>query len=267
MRKYIIFIIVFVVNLSNIFAHDSFIKHGEDIMAVFGFERNTLLFNRSKDTKNNTSWVKYISTDMIDNTRFHKELEQQHVGLNLTHPNTHRLLFHWGYNAEPWSDELEEHIRKYCEGYDLNVESNLRIFKAKIKEEQRRRNRDMNEKTERLFGFAHGGTDAKYARFFIAMAVNIHILGDHQSDNSVFTGLMKLETLIGQIVIELRNLDQIRSRKLIQGITLINKQQANPQKKADALMIYLKNNMPFFVKEAQNGQIKRRLEGRGFYLR
>ena len=267
MKKYIIFTIVFILNLSNILAHDSFIAHGEDIMAVFGFDKNVLLFNRSKDTKNNTSWVKYISSDMIDNKKFHTELESQHAGLKISTPNYHRLLFHWGYNAEPWSDELEEHIRKYCEEYDLNIESNLRIFKAKIKDEQRRRNRDMNEKTERLFGFAHGGTDAKYARFFIAMAVNIHILGDYQSDNSVFIGLMKLESLIGQIVIELRNLDQIRSRKLIQDITLINKQQANPQKKADALMVYLKNNMPSFVKEAQNGQIKRRLESRGFYLR
>ena len=62
--------IVFVCSI-DLLAHSGFIQHGEDIMAVLGLEHDTRLFNRSKDTKSNNSWVKFISSDMIDNTDFH----------------------------------------------------------------------------------------------------------------------------------------------------------------------------------------------------
>ena len=61
----------------NIMAHSSFIEHGEDIVAVFGFEHNIKIFNRSKD-KSNKSWVKIISKDMIDKVDFHKQLEEKY---------------------------------------------------------------------------------------------------------------------------------------------------------------------------------------------
>lgn len=68
------------------FAHSGFIQHGEDIVAVLGLEYNTKIFNRSKDTKNNNSWVKFISSDMIDNTDFHKELESSYPGFSIKGP-------------------------------------------------------------------------------------------------------------------------------------------------------------------------------------
>lgn len=42
------------------------------------------------------------------------------------------------------------------------------------------------------------------------------------SDNRVLEGLEDFNNLVGQIVITFRNLDNIKSRELIKGITKIN---------------------------------------------
>lgn len=254
----------------NVEAHSSFIAHCEDMMAVFGFEYNTKLFSRSKDTKNNNSWMKFISLDMIDNTNFHRTLEQKYRNFTIATPQYHRLLFHWAYNAIPWSNALEKHVIEYCRKNKFNKleeKDIIKKIKQEIKNEQARRNREMNNKTERLFGFAHGGRDAKNALFFTAMAYNVHLLGDQQSDNSCFDGVTDVENLIGQIINTLRMLDNVKSKPLEKQITIINKRYSDPQKKADALMNYLKQAVPAFVKNAQNGSIARRLEKKGFRLK
>lgn len=132
--------------------------------------------------------------------------------------------------------------------------------------EQKRRNKSLNSKTEELFGFAHGGRDAAFARFFAAMAYNIHLLGDYESANSIFDGLCGLNNLIGMIVVEIRNLDNKASKEIIKGITQINNTVKDDQEKTDKLMAYLKVNLPKFISKAQNGSIKRRLEKKDFYL-
>lgn len=234
-------------------AHDNWSAHVDDMMAVFGFQED----------KNLKTWMKFISSDMIDKPNpFYKELCKRHPGFSCNH----RLLFHWGYNAEPWNRDLEERIKKYCDDYDLNLESNLRIFKSELKTEQKRRNRILNKKTEDLFGFAHGGREASYANFFCSMAYNTHLLGDYMSDNSekYLKGLMPINNLIGTIVADIQSLDKSTSKSIISGITHINKIYPNQQKKADALMAYLQLHLPTFIKQAQKGSIKRRLEGRGF---
>ncbi len=247
------------------FAHSGFIQHGEDIVAVLGLEYNTKIFNRSKDTKNNNSWVKFISSDMIDNTDFHKELESSYPGFSIKGPKRHRLLFHWAYDTEPWNEELERLFVEHCEIYDLNIETNLRILKAKIVSEQKRRNKLIEKKTQEVFGFGEGGKEGRiYTHFFSSMAYNIHILGDYTSDNTVLDGLFGFEKLIGRIVIELRNLDYTNSKSIINGITQINKKNIDVQEKADLLMTYLKQEVPLFIQSACNGSIKRKIEGQGF---
>lgn len=247
-----------------IFAHSGFILHGEDIMAVLGLENNTKLFSRSKD-KSNNSWVKFISSDMIDNTDFHKELEASYPGFSIKGPNRHRLLFHWAYDAEPWNDELERLVKEYCEIKDLNIESNLRVFKSKIISEQRRRNKLITKKTQEVFGFEEGGKQGRvYTHFFSSMAYNIHILGDYTSDNTVLDGLFGFDKLIDRIVVELRNLDYTNSKQIVNGITQINNRNIDVQKKADILMAYLKQEVPHFIQSACNGSVKRRIEGQGF---
>ena len=247
-------------------AHGSFVEHGEDIVAIFGFEYNTKIFNRSKDASNK-SWVKFISSDMIDKKEFHYSLEKKYPNLKLYEIKNHRLLFHWAYQAKPWSSALESHIRKYCRDYNLNADEIIQKIKEDVRVEQKRRNKKMNEETEKLFGFAHGGKDASFANFFVAMAYNIHLLGDQQTNNTIFAGVATVESLIGQFVNLLRNLDTIESKDIIIGITKINNKFTNSHEKADALMEYLKSTVPTLIKRAQNGSIARRLESNGIKLK
>ena len=154
-----------------------------------------------------------------------------------------------------------EHLFK-----NIDIDSTIRVFKQEIKDEQKRRNRLINGKTEALFGFAHGGTDAKFAEFFASTAYNVHLIGDYTSDNSDLEGLQKLEDIIGLIVIELRKLDDKLAIPIIKEITVINKEipSSSPQKKADMIMACLKKNVPYFIRYAREGSIYRRLSNKGF---
>ncbi len=237
--------------------HSSWEAHAKDVMDVLGMEWNGRKSPKNVEIKR---WLYFLSSKMIDDTSFHKELMVKHKKFqNIGTPRKHRILFHWGYNAEPWNTSIQQEVITYCEQYDLNVESNIRIFKSELIAEQRRRNKKINSETEKLFGFSHGGKDASYARFFAAIAYNVHILGDYTSDNTELTGLQPINALIGQIVIEIRNLDNIESKSLIKGITLINKKYSNSQTKADVLLAYLKSRLPAFIKNANNGSLYRRL--------
>lgn len=249
------YVILFsIVICQDILAHSGDV-HVNEMMAVFGFQDNPKL----------RAWMKFISYDMIDNYHpFYNELKRRHPGFICSN---HRYLFHWGYNAKPWNNYIEQNVKRYCEQYDLNIESNIRIFKSELVSEQKRRNRILNSKTEELFGFAHGGRDATYANFFCSMAYNIHLLGDYMSDNTILEGLPNINTLIGSFVGDLRRIDKYSCRLIILKITYINKRFSNPQKKADVLMAYLKQSIPSFLKQAEKGNIRRRLEGRGYRFR
>ncbi len=244
------------------YAHGGWEEHARDVMTVFGFEWDARKAFNNGAIKD---WIKFISSDMIDNVDFHKKLAHNHPGFqDISNANKHRILFHWGYDAKPWNAEIEEEVKTYCEQYDLNFESNLRVFKSEIRDEQRRRNREINNRTETLFGFAHGGKDASYARFFAAMTYNIHILGDYTSDNTQLRGLQELNTLIGQIITELRNFDDVQSKLITRKLTTINRTGVDNQLKADELLACLKRTVPQFLKTANNGAIYNRLVRKGF---
>jgi len=229
-----------------------------------GLNNNARLFNRSKDTQNNHSWVKFISSDMIDNVDFHKILEKRHPGFNISGPKSHRFLFHWAFESEPWNEELETRVKEYCDTYDLNIESNIRVFKDEILYEQKRRNRLIKEKTKEAFEFAGGGTQEYiYVHFFASMAYNVHILGDYTTDNQELNGLCNFDKLVGEFVVELRKLDYANSKQIINGITQINYKNINVQSKADMLMKYLKQQVPTFIIFAQKGNLRRLLVGKG----
>lgn len=239
---------------TNLNAHSSWIAHADDMMAVLGFEESSEIRN----------WMKFISSDMIDQPgSFYDELKTRHPGFTCKH----RALFHWGYNAVPWNYEIERKVKIYCEQYNLNYDSNIRVFKSELIAEQKRRNRLINLKTESLFGFAHGGKDAQYAVFFASMAYNIHLVGDHMSDNTDFDGVQKLENVIGLIVISLKNFNLNGSKNVIKNITAINRKYQSSTLKADALMKLLKQEVPDVIKKAQDGSIKRRIENKGFRFR
>lgn len=246
-------LILFVLVLpTRLYSHGSYTDHVNDMYAVFGFERNPKL----------DKWMKFISSDMIDKPgSFYKQLQEKYPGFQCKH----RLLFHWGYDKRPWSDALENRVVAYCNECNKSRDSIIPLFKEDLKIEQKRRNRLINQKTEELLGFAHGGRDAVYARFFASTAYNIHLLGDYTSDNIDLEGVENIVVVIESIVKSIKDLDKRISIPLIKGIQDIAKtNHFDVQKKADTLMAYLKKYMPLFILKAQEGSIARRLEKRGF---
>lgn len=258
----------------NIWCHGSWTYHKDDMMAVLGFDPNFM------GNEPLTEWMRYISSDLIDKTDFHKYIKSKY-GIDYT-SYRHRYLFHWGYDSKPWNNNIERRIRQYCEQNDKDVEQYTQAIQDEIRQEQKRRNRELNKRTEDLFGFAHGGRDAQYARFFAAMAYDVHILGDYEPDNTLLGGLQNFDSLIGHIETLLRTIDPQVAKPYIKGIRAINnglddpkeikvasrscnlKSNNSQQVKACKLMAYLKINIPKFIDKACNGSIKRRVENKGF---
>lgn len=250
----IIISLFFLVNPLNMTAHSGWQEHAKDMREVLGLQASAML----------NEWMKFISSDMIDKPNpFYNNLKERFPWFSCKH----RFLFHWGYDANPWNKELENKVLRYCEINELNKETYLRIFKTELRNEQKRRNRQINQKTEMLFGFAHGGRDASYAHFFAAIAYDVHLLGDYMTDNRDLEGLPEFNSLIGLIITELRKLDNNVFKDLaIQAeINSINRCSiVNTQKKADAIMKCLKRKVPLLIRKGQNGSIYRRLCNKGF---
>ena len=106
-------------------------------MAVLGLKNNPILFNTVSDD----SWIKFISSDMIDATEFHKKLDSEYEGLHLAISNNHRLLFHWAFNAKPWNKHLEDYLDRYCKKYGKDPIVTKNEIRRKITDEQGRRNK------------------------------------------------------------------------------------------------------------------------------
>ena len=127
-------------------------------------------------------------------------------------------------------------FKVYCRLNYIDEEKTINEIKLLVKSEQKRRNHKINEETEKIFGFAHGGIDAKYAQFFASMTYNVHLLGDQQPDNRIFVGVANVNTLISQIIISLRMLDSTKSKPLEKELTILNKQNINSHEKATLVM-------------------------------
>ena len=236
-------------------AHSNVEAHIRDMRAVFGF-RDGRAGPKNTEIR---EWMRFISSDMIDKTEFHDSLKAE-CGFDCTSPKLHRLLFHWGYNSKPWSDALERRVRRFARDNKIQEDSIVTVIKEKVRTEQKRRNRKVNEMTEDLFGFAHGGTAARFANFFASIAYDVHLIGDYMTDNSCLEGLQGLDSVVGDMVNRIRAVDNIKGKNIIRGITAINMESGDVQKKADKLMAYLKQEMPKFIKEAREGYIYRRLK-------
>ena len=76
-------------------------------------------------------------------------------------------------------------------------------------------------------------------------------------------GLQGLDSVVGDMVNRIRAVDNIKGKNIIRGITAINMESGDVQKKADKLMAYLKQEMPRFIKEAREGNIYRILKSNG----
>ncbi len=208
-------------------------------------------------------WLRFISHDMIDEHTFGDNLNREfQLGIKAGEGG-HRMFFHWPYNSEPWNKEIENRL-KYASSTEKEFRDNLVLIKARLVEEQRRRNAAINNKTRSLFGFEKGGAEGKIVNRISSLVYNVHILGDYMSDNKNFYGLPDFNILVKAILEDIRTIadSPVISNPLQKKIEQIK--GSDNQKKADELMKILLEECPLVLKEARGGMIKRRLEKRGF---
>lgn len=249
---------LFLLQMSS-WAHESWQQHAEDMYQVFGFERNEEL----------TDWMRFVSSVLIDNYNteyafsnddkpfdFYLYLQEKYPGFQCKH----RLLFHWGYNSRPWSSYLQEKVENY--GWPDEMVQELQ---ADLVAEQKRRNAFSNEYTENLFGFAHGGKEARVARVLISIAYDVHILGDYESDNIDLDGLQDIGSVVGDIIDNLNALDNQQCSALRKQLRdTLRDPKYEIQDKAAVLLDLLKNNFSILLQNADEGKIAAHLNARGF---
>lgn len=175
----------------------------------------------------------------------------------------HRYFFHWGYQCNPWSDDLLSFLP---DKVTLNP-MRLSAFKNAVRKEQQRRNRITNAETERILGFGSTGRQASYANAFIAILYDVHLLGDYESVN--IEGLAPVHVIVAELSNSIRTIDSSRASDLISQLRKLANGLGNEREKAALVLMYLKDNLPKFIYEADDGRVNMRkhFEKRGFQFK
>ena len=216
-------------------------------------------------------WLGMITSDLIDNywgkecEEFGGRLFYDYLREEFGFRCKHRLLFHWGFNARPWTDDLEAKIQRYSWYSD---EQTVKRFKAAFVTEQARRNRQANEWTERTFGLASSGKESAWANGLIAIVYDVHLLGDYvPEDNRDFDGVTKPSVVVGDIINALRRIDSSRSRELEKELSSIARNAPDEHQMAKELIALLQARLPAFLLKANGGALKQKFLAKGFVLK
>lgn len=213
-------------------------------------------------------WLGMITSDLIDNY-WGKECDEfggrnfyNYLRDEFGFRCKHRLLFHWGFNARPWTDELEKKISKYAWYSDSKT---VERFKQAFIIEQARRNRQANEWTERTFGFISSGKESSWANGMIALMYDVHLLGDWEpDDNSDFDGVTPPSKIAADIVNALRRIDTPQSRQIEKMLSDIIKTSDDECTMAVQMINTLQKMIPPFLLSANDGALKLKFEMKGY---
>lgn len=260
-RKGFIIALLLIISQVSSWAHGSWEQHADDMYEVLGLERNEKL----------TEWMRFVSSVLIDNNNadcafsdngepfdFYLYLKEKYTGFQCKH----RLLFHWGYNSRPWSLYLQNKV----EGYGWS-EATIQAFQADLIAEQKRRNSFANNYTEDVFGFAHGGKEARVARVIISVVYDVHLLGDYEPDNTDLDGLQDLGSVVGDIINNINALDKQEGSVLCKQLRRISQDNnCEVQEKAALLMNLLKEKFGDFLRTAEDGNIAKHFNKQGFFF-
>lgn len=261
LRKYILIVFLLIISHISSFSHASWEQHADDMYEVLGLERNEKL----------TDWMRFVSSVLIDNNNtdnafsddgkpfdFYLYLKDKYSGFQCKH----RLLFHWGYNSRPWSTYLQNKVIGY--GWSDTM---IRDFQADLVAEQKRRNGFANNYTENVFGFKHGGKEARFARAIISVVYDVHLLGDYEPDNIDLEGLQEIGAVVGDIINNINALDKQTGVILCKQLKKISQNpNYNVQEKASILLNLLKENFSSFLRAAENGEIGDKLNAQGYFF-
>lgn len=261
LRKYVLIALLSLICPVLSSAHGSWEQHADDMYEVLGLERNEKL----------TNWMRFVSSVLIDNNNadyafsdngepfdFYAYLKEKYPGFQCKH----RLLFHWGYNSRPWSSYLQDKV----EGYGW-PDTMIQSFQADLVAEQKRRNGYANHYTEDVFGFEHGGKEARVARVLISIVYDVHLLGDYEPDNTDLDGLQDISSVVGDIINNINALDKKNGSALCKQLRKMSQsQEYDVQDKASVLLRLLKDNFGNFLMVAQDGKVAAHLKKQGFFF-
>lgn len=261
LRKYVLIALLSLICPVLSSAHGSWEQHADDMYEVLGLERNEKL----------TNWMRFVSSVLIDNNNadyafsdndepfdFYLYLKEKYPGFQCKH----RLLFHWGYNSRPWTPYLQDKV----EGYGWS-DTMIQSFQADLVAEQKRRNGFANHYTEDVFGFEHGGKEARVARVLISIVYDVHLLGDYEPDNTDLDGLQDISSVVGDIINNINALDKKNGSALCKQLKKISQSQENGvQDKATVILNLLKDSFGDFLKVAQDGEVAAHLNKQGFFF-
>lgn len=218
-------------------------------------------------------WLKTITEELIDE---HNRIPIKEYGgltfyqyltsrfdFKLSFGN-HRILFHWGYNANPWNKELEQYVIQ-----NNWSEEKIRLFKDAIRAEQKRRNTIANSEAEKVFGFSNAGKEAGWANGILAIVYDIHLLGDYvPEDNRNFRGVTEPSEVAKDIIKSIQRIDRSKaSKKIIESIRIAVSQYSDQNHLATQILKVLQEEMPAFLLSAQDGALKRRFKQKGYKLK
>lgn len=278
-KKLLITTLLFTLSQPTLLAHKKSKMHIDDMLEVLGFKAE----GKPMDPCNNQikEWAQLITDNIDIHTEFGNALKAKFPGFTYQNMD-HRFLFHWAYNDEAWTNDLEQKAKdvyhlpseKYAEQYG-NYYRFREVFKRIIREEQQKRKEKIEKKTREVFGFENGGIGARYCNCFASFAYNIHLLGDYMPDNKVLYGLTNMKHLLDKICEDVHNFAKYGNTdsniktalKIINAINQINNTitDENKQQKAEEVMILLKREIPSLIKDLSHGAIKDKLENRMGY--
>ncbi len=251
------------------FAHPNAKLHVMEMYSVLPFATD-VKGNIPKENLKIKLWLQTITSDLIDNYKgepiedFDNLNFYDYVKREFGFACKHRLLFHWGYNALPWSDDLERKISKYT-WYD-NPSEVVR-FKDCLVREQQRRNNIANRVTEDTFGLAHYGKEAGWANAILAIVYDVHLLGDYVlTDNHDFDGVTPPSKVCGDIINALRKIDKVGGETIVKKIKKITDQESNEHIIASDVISILQNDLPALILESNENDIKNHLLQLGYLL-
>lgn len=253
--------------VENSYAHGDGDAHVVEMYSVLPFKASpdgTAAF----ENKAVTDWLGMITSDLIDNY-WGKECEEfggktfyDYLRNEFGFRCKHRLLFHWGFNARPWSDDLEMKISSYAWYSD---EKTVERLKHVLVIEQARRNRQANEWTENTFGFASSGRESAWANGLIALMYDVHLLGDWMpDDNRDFEGVTPPSKIAGDVVNALRRIDHKRCRPIESELTRLTGSTDDECELAVMMIKLLQDKLPLFLLTADAGALRNKFESKGF---
>ena len=255
--KKVLLISLYIISSLSLEAHKSWKFHAQDMYEVLQLKEDPRL----------TQWMKYISSDLIDGydavkaysiegkkAKFGEYIRYKYPRLSFPH----RYLYHWGFNARPWTKDWEEKVSGWNE-------EDIKALQSDLIQEQKRRNGQANKITEDLFQLEHTGKEARIANIILSIVYDAHILGDYEPDNKSLKGLQDVSSVVGDIISRVNSLDKKAAQPLTKRLKYVsNNPQLDVQEKALKLSIILKQEFSKFMQTADDGIINGIIQQCGF---